>query len=85
MLTTNKKNQKIWLSSLIAIASLSLAYIPIPGLETKITVVIGTELTSALREIETEFEKKYPDIQVEIKEQGSKDIVNNIIDKKNDL
>ncbi|MBR8832173.1 MAG: hypothetical protein N5P05_002380 [Chroococcopsis gigantea SAG 12.99] len=83
MPNTNNKNTLV--SSLITLASLGFAYIPIPGLETKIVVVSGTELTEPLKQIETQFEKKYPDIKVEIKEQGSRDIVNNIVDQKNDF
>ena len=45
-------------------------------------MVIGSELEEPLAEIEKTFEQNYPDIQVNLKIQGSQDIVNNIINQK---
>jgi ABC-type Fe3+ transport system substrate-binding protein len=85
MINTAKKKRNLLLSSLIALASLGLAYIPIPGLETKIAIVSGTELTEPLMRLKEDFEQKNPDIAIEIKEQGSRDMINNFVDEKNDF
>ena len=85
MINTAKKKKNLWLSSLIALVSLGLAYIPIPGLETRIVIVTGTELTEPLTRLKEDFEKKNPDIAIEIKEQGSQDIINKFVDEKNDF
>ncbi len=69
---------------LIALA-LGLTYAPLPGVTKTITIVSGSELKEPLKTIETKFEETYPDINLELKIQGSQDIVNNIIDKKNDF
>lgn len=58
MINTAKKKKNLWLSSLIALVSLGLAYIPIPGLETRIVIVTGTELTEPLTRLKEDFEKK---------------------------
>lgn len=85
MLDSAKKKRNLFLSSLIALASLGLAYIPIPGLETRIAIVSGTELAEPLARLKEDFEKKNPDIKIEIKEQGSRDMINNFVDEKNDF
>lgn len=85
MINTAKKKKNLLLSSLIALVSLGLAYIPIPGLETRIAIVSGTELTEPLTQLKEDFEKKNPDIKIEIKEQGSRDMINNFVDEKNDF
>lgn len=58
MINTAKKKKNFWLSSLIALVSLGLADIPIPGLETRIVIVTGTELTEPLTQLKEDFEKK---------------------------
>jgi ABC-type molybdate transport system substrate-binding protein len=80
-----KKSDRTIKSGAILLLSLGLAYAPIPGLGQNITVVSGTELAEPLAKIEANFEAKYPNIKVEIKTQGSQDLVNNYIDKKNDF
>ena len=83
---TNHKditNRRIF-SGIITCLALALAYVPIPGLSQKIIVVSGSELAEPLEELETKFEEKYPNINIELKFQGSQDMINNYIDKKND-
>jgi len=86
-MNTKAKNQRNRLiqSSAIALTSLVLATAPVPGLQRKIIVVTGTELTESMQQIEKQFEEKNPGIDVEFKFQGSQDIVNNVVDKKNDF
>ncbi|MFB2836568.1 substrate-binding domain-containing protein [Floridanema evergladense] len=86
-MNTNKKQLKNrTIASLgIILASLGLAYAPIPGLEQKIVVVSGTELAEPIQQLKAKFEQENPNIKIELKSQGSQDIVNNYIDKKNDF
>jgi len=80
----NKIKQTIT-SIAIIIASLGLTYAPLPGVETTLVVVSGTELEEPLKALETQFERKNPNINLELKFQGSQDIVNKYIDQKNDF
>lgn len=65
--------------------TLGLTYAPLPGQTKTITVVSGSELKEPLQEIEAKFEQDNSNINLDLKFQGSQDIVNNIIDKKNDF
>ncbi|NEN88378.1 MAG: ABC transporter substrate-binding protein [Okeania sp. SIO3H1] len=87
MTITNQKsikNRRIF-SGILTCIAVALAYAPIPGLNQKIIVVSGTEFAEPLQQIETQFEQKYPQINLELKFQGSQDIINNYIDQKNDF
>ena len=84
MTPADKKNRSL-MSIGIILASLGLAYAPIPGLQQTIVVVAGTEVAEPLAEIESEFERQNGHIQVELKFQGAQDMVNNYIDRKNDF
>lgn len=79
------KQKRTWISLGIILASLGLTYIPLPESQREIVVVSGTELQEPLQELETIFEQTYPAIDLELKFQGSQDIVNNYIDQKNDF
>jgi ABC-type molybdate transport system substrate-binding protein len=76
-------------SSLISIAliaaAVGLAYAPIPGFNKTIVIVAGTELQEPLQVLEKTFEQQNPSIQIDLKFQGSQDIVNRYIDDKNDF
>lgn len=88
MMTTTSKSQRrnrVVMSVAIALATLSLAYAPIPGLQQTLIIVSGTELQEPLQQLEAKFEQEHPNIKLELKFQGSQDIVNNFIDKKNDF
>ncbi|HIK38000.1 MAG TPA: substrate-binding domain-containing protein [Geminocystis sp. M7585_C2015_104] len=81
-----KKDPKKQLTSIgIILAGLGLTYLPIPFLKTTVNVVIGSELAEALEEIEDKFEDEYPNIEIELKVQGSQDIISNFIQEKNDF
>ena len=83
---TNAQKQKNLITSLgIAIFSIVLAIAPIPGLTKKIVVVSGTELQEPLQALQEKFKQAHPDIQLELKFQGSQDIVNRYIDNKNEF
>ena len=81
----SQRQKRVATSVILAVAALGLAYAPIPGLEQKIVVVSGTELAEPLQQLEAKFEQKYPNINLELKFQGSQDMVNNFIDDKNDF
>lgn len=78
-------DRNITLSIGILAGALALAYAPIPGLQNTITIVSGTELQAPLQLLEQQFEKTHPDIKLELKFQGSQDIVNNYLDGKNEF
>lgn len=81
-----KSNTSKTITSLGIIATaLILAFAPIPGVKQTIIIVSGTELKEPLEELETRFEQEHPAIDLELKFQGSQDIVNNFIDQKNDF
>lgn len=80
----NYPKKQIISSALIALA-LGLTYAPLPGSTKTVTIVSGSELKEPLEAIETKFEQEYPNIKLELKIQGSQDIIDNIIDKKNDF
>ena len=69
----------------ILAASLGFAYGPVPGLQQTIVVVSGTELQEPLTVLEERFERENPAIRVELRFQGSQDIVNNYLDDRNDF
>ncbi len=81
-----KSNTNKTIASLgIIAASLVLAFAPIPGVKQTIVIVSGTELKEPLKEIESRFERENSSLDIELKFQGSQDIVNNFIDQKNDF
>ena len=78
-------SSKTFVSLGIVAASLALAYVPLPGVNRTVVVVSGSELQEPLQELEERFESQNPNITIELKFQGSQDIVNNFIDDKNDF
>jgi ABC-type molybdate transport system substrate-binding protein len=77
--------QKTIISIGIIFAALGLSYLPLPGIKTTVVIVSGTELEEPLKELATKFEQVNPNIDLELKFQGSQDIVNRYIDQKNDF
>ncbi|NJO42548.1 MAG: ABC transporter substrate-binding protein [Cyanobacteria bacterium CRU_2_1] len=73
------------LSGVIALLAIAFAYVPIPGLTQTVTVVSGTELQEVLPALKTKFEQDNPSIKLDLRFQGSQDVVNNYIDEKNDF
>ena len=70
-------------SSLIIVFSLGLTYYPLFFKTTTITIVTGSELKEPLQEIESKFEAENPRIELEIRSQGSQDMINNFVEEKN--
>jgi len=69
----------------IAAAALAIAFAPLPGGNQTITVVAGSELQEPLTLLEQSFERANPNLAVELKFQGSQDMVNRYVDDKNDF
>ena len=89
IVATNKKQKKspvnLVASLGIIMASLGLTYAPLLSQKTTITIVTGSELKEPLVELEQKFEQENSRVDLEIKIQGSQDIVSNFIDQKNDF
>ena len=77
--------QKVLTSSAIALGAIALAYVPLPGTNSSIVIVSGSELQEPLTLLESKFEQQYPNIALDLKFQGSQDIVNNYIDDDNNF
>lgn len=83
--STSKQQTKIITSIAIILSALGLTYAPIPGLQQTVVIVTGTELQEPLQQIKTKFEQANPNIKLELKFQGSQEMVNKYIDQKNDF
>ncbi|MEA5596936.1 substrate-binding domain-containing protein [Rivularia sp. UHCC 0363] len=83
--TNSKLQNRAFTSACIIVAALGLAYAPIPGLQQTVVIVSGTELQAPLEQLEAKFEQENPNIKIDLKFQGSQDIVNKFIDQKNDF
>lgn len=68
----------------ILLAALGITYAPIGG-KTHLLIVSGSELQAPLTALATQFEQDNPGIEIELKIQGSQDMVNNVIDQKNEF
>jgi ABC-type molybdate transport system substrate-binding protein len=79
------KRRSVLASLGIILVALGLTYAPIPGLQQTIMVVSGTELQEPLQALEAKFEQEYPNIQLDLKFQGSQDIINQYLDDQNDF
>lgn len=80
-----KPGTRTGISATILAAALGLTYAPLPGTQQTITVVSGSELQEPLMALAERFEQEHPNINLEIKIQGSQDIVNKYLDDKNDF
>ncbi|MEM7592033.1 MAG: substrate-binding domain-containing protein [Cyanobacteria bacterium P01_A01_bin.83] len=69
----------------IILASVAAAFAPIPGVKQNLVIVSGTELQSPLTELEQKFEQDHPGVDLQLEFQGSQDIANNFIDRKNNF
>ncbi len=84
------KNQKSKIKNHLAslsiiLGALGLTYAPLPGFNQTIVVVSGTELQEPLQALKAKFEQQNPSMQLQLKFQGSQDMVNNFIDERNDF
>ncbi len=80
-----KLGSRLATSTAIALASLGLAYAPLPGVTKTLTVVSGSELEESLAVLEPRFEAENPNIDLQVKIQGSQDVVNNYLEDRNDF
>lgn len=82
-----KRNSRDQVLSIgIIITSLGVTYLPpLLGLKTNVTIVSGTELKEVLEKVAQKFEDQNPQINLELKFQGSQDIISNFIEEKNDF
>lgn len=78
-------SRRIMASSAIAIGAVAVAYGPLPGATQTLTVVSGSELQEPLAELKQQFEATHPNIDLQVKIQGSQDIVNHYLDDQNDF
>ncbi|MFP4120491.1 substrate-binding domain-containing protein [Coleofasciculus sp.] len=84
--TRQSQNPTRLLTSIgIILVSLGLTYAPLPGFNQTVVVVSGTELAEPLQSLAAKFEQENPGIDLELKFQGSQDMVNNYIDNQNDF
>ncbi len=81
----SQQQNRVITSISIILASLGLAYAPVPGLQQTVIIVSGSELQEPLKQLETQFEKENPNIKLELKFQGSQEIINKFIDNRNDF
>lgn len=77
--------RRILISLGIIMGALVLTYAPLPGLQQSIVVVSGTELQEPLQALAAKFKQEHPEIQLELKFQGSQDMVNKYINDQNDF
>jgi ABC-type molybdate transport system substrate-binding protein len=78
---------KIITSCTIILITLVITYIPIaiPGLQQTLVIVSGTELQAPLQTLEAKFSQSNPQIKLELKFQGSQELVNRYINKRDDF
>lgn len=67
----------------IVLASLGIAYAPFGTVGQRIVVVSGTELQEPLMALVERYERENSGVKIDLKFQGSQDIVNNLVDRKN--
>lgn len=84
-MTFKTKRRSLLLSLGITAFALALTFAPLPGLEETVVVVSGTELQEVLPTLQARFERQYPGIKLDLRFQGSQDLVNNYIDDRNDF
>lgn len=76
---------KIVTSLAIILSSVGLTYARLPGLQQTLVIVSGSELQEPLQKLEAKFNQANPNIKLELKFQGSQELVNNYIDDQNDF
>lgn len=78
---------RIITSCIIILIAIGITYIPIgiPGFQQKVVIVSGTELQAPLQNLEAKFRQINPQIKLELRFQGSQEMVNRYFNKKNDF
>lgn len=86
-MTSGKNNfpVRVATSATVLLAALGLAYAPVPGLSHTVVVVSGTELQEPLQQLVAEFEQQHPSIDLDLKFQGSQELINDYIDDTYDF
>ncbi|WP_275574930.1 substrate-binding domain-containing protein [Neosynechococcus sphagnicola] len=69
----------------ILLAGLGLTYAPFPLTTRTVVVVSGTELQEVLPTLKQKFERQNSGIQLELKFQGSRELINRYLDDRNDF
>ncbi|YAF97701.1 MAG: substrate-binding domain-containing protein [Nodularia sp. CChRGM 3473] len=85
MVNKSAKFPQIVTSIAIILAALGLTYAPIPGSKQTVIIVSGTELQAPLQNLEAKFRQSNPQIKLELKFQGSQELVNRYINKRDDF
>ena len=67
----------------IGVVAAILAYAPLPGINQTVVVVSGSELQESLELLVEQFEHSHPNIDIDLRFQGSQDIVNRYVDDSN--
>jgi ABC-type molybdate transport system substrate-binding protein len=81
---SESQRRSVLISLVIIFCALALTFLPLPGLKQHITVVAGSELQQILPILSQRFQQSHPGITVELKFEGSQDIVNKFIDRRFD-
>lgn len=81
-----QSQRSLYISLAIIAAALGLTYIPLPGDQTQTLVVVsGSELELPLKQLIETFHQQQSQIRIDLKVQGSLDMVNRYIDDRNDF
>jgi ABC-type molybdate transport system substrate-binding protein len=78
-------SQRMGTSFALILATWTMTYGPLGESQQTIVVVSGSELEEPLKKLEATFEQSHPNIQVELKVQGSQDMVNAYLNDQNDF
>lgn len=79
------KRRSLLISLGIIALALTLTFAPVPGLQQTVTIVSGTELQEILPQLVRKFEQTHPSIKLELKFQGSQDVIDRYLDDQNDF
>lgn len=84
LLTVSSSSGRTTLSVGILLASLGIAFAPVGG-TVNLVVVSGSELQEPLETLVRDYERQNSNVTIDLKIQGSQDIVNKFVDQKNDF
>ncbi|WP_299411837.1 substrate-binding domain-containing protein [Acaryochloris sp. IP29b_bin.148] len=81
-----KSQRSLYISLAIIAAALGLTFYPLPGDQVQTLVVVsGSELEPPLKKLIESFHQQQSQIRIDLKVQGSLDMVNRFIDDRNDF
>lgn len=81
----NAIQNRLYISLAIIAIALGLTFAPLPGVQRTIVVVSGSELEEPLQALKVKFEREHPNIRMELKIQGSQELVDKYLDDRNDF